>query len=530
MASSQNSPSTKPLLPSSAPIPLHPQKQRIDYWAWEYVALLVSFLAVATSAVVLLMFDQKPIPAWSWQSNGISVNSIISLLSTLSRASLLMPIDECMGQLMWLRYEYRAQRLADVGLYNEASRGAWGALRLVWRQRGRTLGCLGSFLLIGSLGIGTAQQQLLSYPRRRFVDLTIMSNLNRALEFNTYQGSTEDPAMSFSLLSSIYSASLFSAANSTSTAAEVLPLFNCPSGGCVFNTFTTLGICSECNDATSQIIQLCDSDNSYCTASFQGLQAFSWSASSSTELNTLLNQSSITNSSVPSNVKSPFARTAHLQAEYGTDGSLPPRYTAAECAIYYCVKEIQANVTNGTYTETVLTALENTNHNPITTSGDMTITGAAANESFLITAPAHASLVGSHGLTAALTGSARSGANSTTQLFTSDILRGFAQDPDIARTMEWVSTALTNRLRNLDRTAQKAMGESYTVQSFIRVRWMWLLYPVTLWTASLVFLICVVVETRGRGMRAWGASQLALVWYGLDAETRGRVRDGGGRR
>lgn len=137
MASSQNSPSTKPLLPSSAPIPLHPQKQRIDYWAWEYVALLVSFLAVATSAVVLLMFDQKPIPAWSWQSNGISVNSIISLLSTLSRASLLMPIDECMGQLMWLRYEYRAQRLADVGLYNEASRGAWGALRLVWRQRGR---------------------------------------------------------------------------------------------------------------------------------------------------------------------------------------------------------------------------------------------------------------------------------------------------------------------------------------------------------------------------------------------------------
>ncbi|RPB17792.1 hypothetical protein P167DRAFT_569531 [Morchella conica CCBAS932] len=527
MASSQNSPSTKPLLPSSAPIPLHPQKQRIDYWAWEYVALLVSFLAVATSAVVLLMFDQKPIPAWSWQSNGISVNSIISLLSTLSRASLLMPIDECMGQLMWLRYEYRAQRLADVGLYNEASRGAWGALRLVWRQRGRTLGCLGSFLLIGSLGIGTAQQQLLSYPRRRFVDLTIMSNLNRALEFNTYQGSTEDPAMSFSLLSSVYSASLFSAANSTSTAAEVLPLFNCPSGGCVFNTFTTLGICSECNDATSQIIQLCDSDNSYCTASFQGLQAFSWSASSSTELNTLLNQSSITNSSVPSNVKSPFARTAHLQAEYGTDGSLPPRYTATECAIYYCVKEIQANVTNGTYTETVLTALENTNHNPITTSGDMTITGAAANESFLITAPAHASLVGSHGLAAALTGSARSSANSTTQLFTSDILRGFAQDPDIARTMERVSTALTNRLRNLDRTAQKAMGESYTVQSFIRVRWMWLLYPVTLWTASLVFLICVVVETRGRGMRAWGASQLALVWYGLDAETRGRVRDGG---
>ncbi|KAI5837342.1 hypothetical protein DFP73DRAFT_589071 [Morchella snyderi] len=536
MASPENSPSAKPLLPSSAPIPLHPQKQRIDYWAWEFIALIVSFIAVATSAVVLLMFDQKPIPAWSWQSNGISVNSIISLLSTLSRASLLMPIDECMGQLMWLRYEYRAQRLADVGLYNEASRGAWGALRLVWKQRGRTLGCLGSFLLIGSLGIGTAQQQLLSYPRRRFVDHTIKSSLNRALEFNTYQGSIEDPAMSFSLLSSVYSASLLSAANSTSTAAEVLPLFNCPSGGCVFSTFTTLGICSECSNATSQIIQLCDSDNSYCTASFQGLQAFSWGASaSSADLNTVLNQSSISNSSVPSQINSPFARTAHLQAEYNSDGSLPPHYTATECALYYCVKEIQANVTNGTYTESVLTAIENTNHDPPTTSttfGDITISGAAANESFRITAPAHASISGPHGLAAALTGSARTtatanGNGTVQQQFTTDILRGFAQDPDIARTMGRVSTALTNRLRNLDRGTQKAMGESYTVQSFIRVRWVWLLYPVTLWTASLVFLVCVVVETRGRGMRAWGASQMALVWYGLDAETRGRVGGGG---
>lgn len=121
--------------PSSA-FPLHHKKRRIDYWAWEWLAILVSFLAVVTSTVVLFLFDDRPIPAWSWSSGGISVNAILSLLSTMSRASLLVPIDECMGQLMWLWFSKRERRLADVEVYNQASRGPLGALVLFWKQKG----------------------------------------------------------------------------------------------------------------------------------------------------------------------------------------------------------------------------------------------------------------------------------------------------------------------------------------------------------------------------------------------------------
>lgn len=130
------SPGSFPSESKAAPFQLHKKKPKVEFWAWEWMALLVSFLAVLASALTLRIFDGRPIPKWSWHTNGISVNSILSLLSTLSRASLLMPIDECMGQLMWLRFAAQQQRLGDITAFNEAARGPLGALKLLWRQKG----------------------------------------------------------------------------------------------------------------------------------------------------------------------------------------------------------------------------------------------------------------------------------------------------------------------------------------------------------------------------------------------------------
>jgi hypothetical protein len=126
----------RPTDTKSTPFQLRPKKRKLEFWAWEWTALIVSFLAVTASAITLRIFDGRPIPQWSWHSKGISVNSLLSLLSTLSRASLLMPIDECMGQLMWLRFAAQQHRLADVRMYSEATRGPLGALKLMWRQKG----------------------------------------------------------------------------------------------------------------------------------------------------------------------------------------------------------------------------------------------------------------------------------------------------------------------------------------------------------------------------------------------------------
>lgn len=46
----------------------------------------------------------------------------------------------------------------------------------------------------------------------------------------------------------------------------------------------------------------------------------------------------------------------------------------------------------------------------------------------------------------------------------------------------------------------------------------------------MIFLICIVVRTRDgekrKGMRVWGANPIALMFYGLDDDTRSRVVDG----
>lgn len=130
--------SSSPGPPSYSPVPFQManKKRKTNYWGWEWMALVVSLIAVLASAATLMVFDQKPIPKWSWSSDGISVNAILSILSAMSRASLLMPIDECMGQLMWLRFAAREQRLADVGVFSAAANGPLGALKLIWRQRG----------------------------------------------------------------------------------------------------------------------------------------------------------------------------------------------------------------------------------------------------------------------------------------------------------------------------------------------------------------------------------------------------------
>lgn len=131
-------PSYNPVSGASSPVlfQMPIKKRKINYWAWEWISLVISLIAVLASAATLMVFDGKPIPKWSWQTNGISVNAILSLLSALSRSSLLMPIGGCMGQLMWLRFATREQRLADIVAFSSAAKGPGGALKLIWRQKG----------------------------------------------------------------------------------------------------------------------------------------------------------------------------------------------------------------------------------------------------------------------------------------------------------------------------------------------------------------------------------------------------------
>ncbi|KAL1623848.1 hypothetical protein SLS54_004311 [Diplodia seriata] len=87
---------------------------------------------MAGIGLVLRMHDHKLLPKWPFD---ISINVFVSVLSIVSRTTLMVPLTSCIGQLKWLWIK-RERPLADLQFFDEASRGPLGALKLFYRTKG----------------------------------------------------------------------------------------------------------------------------------------------------------------------------------------------------------------------------------------------------------------------------------------------------------------------------------------------------------------------------------------------------------
>lgn len=87
---------------------------------------------MTTLAGVLLHFDNQGLPQWPL---GLTLNTVVALLSTLARAAFLIPVAESISQLKWLWYR-KERSLNDFQDFDKASRGAWGAIQLVKTTKG----------------------------------------------------------------------------------------------------------------------------------------------------------------------------------------------------------------------------------------------------------------------------------------------------------------------------------------------------------------------------------------------------------
>ena len=83
--------------------------------------------------VVLARYDHRPQPTWRY----VSLNSMISWLSTISKGCVLFSISEGIGQLKWVWFARKSRPLIDLGTFDGASRGIWGCAGLVWRLKAK---------------------------------------------------------------------------------------------------------------------------------------------------------------------------------------------------------------------------------------------------------------------------------------------------------------------------------------------------------------------------------------------------------
>jgi hypothetical protein len=83
--------------------------------------------------IALKTYDGQMTPRWPL---GITLNSYLALFTSLAKIFLLLPIIEGLGQLKWLWFENRPRPLADFELFEDASRGSYGSLRLLISRKG----------------------------------------------------------------------------------------------------------------------------------------------------------------------------------------------------------------------------------------------------------------------------------------------------------------------------------------------------------------------------------------------------------
>jgi hypothetical protein len=120
-----------------APVqPKSPSGFLAHVWAWieELVWCLLIVVIFIVLVVVLSRYDNKHMPNWPM---GLTLNTLVAFLATVCRAMTLVPIIEGVSQLKWNWFATKQRSLRELYLFDQASRGPLGALRLLPKTRGR---------------------------------------------------------------------------------------------------------------------------------------------------------------------------------------------------------------------------------------------------------------------------------------------------------------------------------------------------------------------------------------------------------
>ncbi|EXJ55541.1 hypothetical protein A1O7_08469 [Cladophialophora yegresii CBS 114405] len=234
-------------------------------WRLELWSTILAFTAFAAIVVVLAYYDAKLQMAWPYTS--LTLNGLVALLASTARASLLVGVAAAISQGKWNWFvgsEQKGQRvlrereLGDFERFDDASRGAWGALQLLVLKP-LHLASLGAATTVMLLGFDTFSQQIIAIRCRDDV-APYQSGLPVVPRSEYY-----DPSQFITMISDhttvgdlkVKSAVYNGIMNQNQTQ---LPL-TCSTGNCTWPLIPTVAVCGACIDLTSNITKQCSSDH-----------------------------------------------------------------------------------------------------------------------------------------------------------------------------------------------------------------------------------------------------------------------------
>jgi len=109
-----------------------------DWWLVELMSLALGTGTTVAVVFILLHYQDKPAPQLnSVMGMGITLNTIIAILVTIGRASALLAVAECISQQKWAWFSGSSRPLTELDIFDQGSRGAFGALLLMWKIKMR---------------------------------------------------------------------------------------------------------------------------------------------------------------------------------------------------------------------------------------------------------------------------------------------------------------------------------------------------------------------------------------------------------
>ena len=148
-----------------------------ESWLREILTYCFSLICMIAVIAVLIFEDGKQLDQWAFP---IGPNAMISFIITLAKSSFLLATTETISQLKWLHYDGRSNKLSDLKLFDEASRGPLGSIRLLFAKH-KSNGVLTSsvaIVVIAAFFIDSSVQLVFSFPSRG----TPASNQNAAFQ------------------------------------------------------------------------------------------------------------------------------------------------------------------------------------------------------------------------------------------------------------------------------------------------------------------------------------------------------------
>ncbi|KAF1978754.1 hypothetical protein BU23DRAFT_418875, partial [Bimuria novae-zelandiae CBS 107.79] len=228
-------------------------------WMLEIISWALSAACMAGIVIVLARYRDQRIPKWPL---GLTLNAYISVLAKVASAALMLPVSEALGQLKWSwLHRGESKKMWDFEIFDNASRGPWGAFLLLIRTKGRTLAAGLAAITLFALALDPFFQQVVEYPEHWRLQVEGKGQIPRALGYDPFQSDSVyqrqmqsvpvDQAM-LALTEKFFYDNGSAPMNFGKGVRAEVPL-GCSNSNCTWPEYETFGVHNECVDARDRL-------------------------------------------------------------------------------------------------------------------------------------------------------------------------------------------------------------------------------------------------------------------------------------